>query len=194
MNAFRAKRGLPLLYGIGTDDTHFYHGEEKRMLMPGNAWILVRAGSLDAASLIAAMRAGDFVACEGLEPENVSFDRSAGRLEVSVPAGAAERTVRFIVSKRDFSEKPVATLAVRPAEHPDLTKFERTIKVFDEKVGMVAKTVTARPGEPLVASYEMSSDDLYVRARIEERGTTLCKAPLHPQGLHVAWTQPYANA
>jgi hypothetical protein len=38
----------------------------------------------------------------------------------------------------------------------------------------------------------MESDDLYVRARIEEKGSPLCKALLHPQGLHVAWTQPYA--
>ena len=32
-----------------------------------------------------------------------------------------------------------------------------------------------------------------VRARIEEKGATLCTAALHPQGLRVAWTQPYAN-
>ena len=192
-NAFRARRGVPLLYGIGTDDTHRYRGEPGDMLMPGNAWSLVRAESLDAVSLISAMEAGDFVTCEGLEPEDVSFDPSAGRLDVAVPAGAKARTVRFIVTKRDFSEKPVSTVVVRPDKHRDEMTFERKINIYDEKIGKVVKTVEGRPGEPIRAAYTMESDDLYVRARIEEKGSPLCTAPLHPQGLHVAWTQPYAN-
>ena len=192
-NGFRVRRGLPLLYGIGTDDTHRYRGEPGDMLMPGNAWSLVRSASLDAASLIGAMYAGDFVTCEGLEPDDVSFNPSAGTLEVSAPAGLSVRTVRFIVTKRDFSEKPVGKVVVRPDKFKDVMKFQREINVYDEKVGKVAKTVRFRPGEPVRASYTMESDDLYVRARIEERGTTLCTASLHPQGMRVAWTQPYAN-
>ena len=192
-NAFRVRRGLPLLYGIGTDDTHRYRGEPGDMLMPGNAWSLVRSASLDAASLIAAMHAGDFVTCEGLEPDDVSFNPSAGTLEVSAPAGLSVRTVRFIVTKRDFSERPVGKVVVRPDKFEGVMKFQREINVYDEKVGKVAKTVRFRPGEPVRASYTMESDDLYVRARIEERGTTLCTASLHPQGMRVAWTQPYAN-
>lgn len=192
-NAFRVRRGLPLLYGIGTDDTHRYRGEPGNMLMPGNAWSLVRSASLDAASLIEAMYAGDFVTCEGLEPDDVSFSPSAGTLEISATAGLSDRTVRFIVTKRDFSEKPVGKVVVRPDKFKDTTKFQREISVYDEKVGMVAKTATFRPGEPVRASYTMESDDLYVRARIEEKGTTLCTASLHPQGMRVAWTQPYAN-
>ena len=195
VNAFRARRGQRLLYGIGTDDTHLWHGESGPMLMPGNAWSLVRAKSLDAASLIAAMEAGDFVTCEGLEPEDVSFDRAAGRLSVSVGASkdGAARTVKFIVSKSDFSEKPVSTIDIRPAKSKDTTRFERTVKIYDEKIGMVAKTVEGAPGEPVRAEYKMAGDDLYVRARVEERGTTLCTASLHPKGLRVAWTQPYTR-
>ena len=82
---------------------------------------------------------------------------------------------------------------VRPVNHKDEATFERTINVYDEKIGKVVKTVVARPGEAIRASYTMESNDLYVRARIEEVGVPLCTASLHPQGLHVAWTQPYAN-
>ena len=193
-NAFRIRRGLPLLYGIGTDDTHRYRGETPiEMLMPGNAWSLVRAASLDAASLIDAMYAGDFVTCEGLEPDDVSFDRSSGTLEVSAPAGLSVRTVRFLVTKRDFSEKPVGQVVVRPSQHQDEMKFQRTINIYDEKIGKVVKTVRFRPGEPIRASYTMEADDLYVRARIEERGLPRCTASLHPQGVYAAWTQPYVN-
>ena len=193
-NAFRIRRGLPLLYGIGTDDTHRYRGEPCEMLMPGNAWSLVRAASLDAASLIAAMHAGDFVTCEGLEPDDVSFDPSSGTLEVSAPAGLSVRTVHFIVTRRDFSERPVGKVVARPSQHQDAMKFQREINMYDNtKIGRIAKTVRFRPGEPVRASYTMESGDLYVRARIEEKSATLCTAALHPQGLRVAWTQPYAN-
>ena len=192
-NALRARRGLPLLYGVGGDDTHCYHGEPHGgMLMPFNAWTLVRSASLDAASLVAAMQAGDFVACEGLEPEDVSFDRASGKLSVSVAAkpGAA-RTIRFFVSKADFSETPLRTFSARPARDGDRTTHERDFRVYDGKIGLEAKTVAGAPGEALRASYSLAPDDLYVRARIEEPGEPLCSAFLHPRHRLVAWTQPY---
>ncbi|MBR1609148.1 MAG: hypothetical protein IJ678_05980 [Kiritimatiellae bacterium] len=193
-NAFRARRGLPLLYGLGGDDTHVYRGEPHGgMLMPFNAWTLVRSASLDGDSLVAAMERGDFVACEGLEPEDVSFDRATRTLSVSVAAkpGAA-RTVRFFVSKRDFSETPVRTIAIRPAAEPDSAVHERTVNVYDDRIGREVATFRGAPGEAVRASYAMQPDDLYVRARVEEPGQTLCTANLHPKGKLVAWTQPCA--
>ncbi len=193
VNAFRARCGQPLLYGVGGDDTHVYRGEPHGgMLMPGNAWTLVRAATLSADALIEAMEAGDFVACEGLEPEDVAFDPATGTLSVAVAAKAgAARTIRFIVSKRDFSETPVRTLTSRPVESADIAKFERTFRIYDEKIGLVATTIEGAPGEALCASYTMTDDDLYIRARIEEPGEPLCTVPLHPQHRLVAWTQPY---
>lgn len=195
-NAFRARRGMPLLYGVGADDTHVYRGEpHDGMLMPFNAWTLVRSASLDADSLIAAMERGDFAACEGLEPDDIAFDRASGTLSVSVAAkpGAA-RLIRFIVSKRDFSETPVRTIAIRPPSRADRPDQERTVEIYDDaRIGAVAKTVQGAPGEALRASYTLAPDDLYVRARIEEPGSQpLCSAALHPR-CHVAWTQPYAR-
>jgi hypothetical protein len=195
VNAFRVRRGQPLLYGIGTDDTHHYRGEHGKMLMPGNAWSLVRSESLSVDALIEAMDRGDFVTCEGLEPEDVSFDTGSGTLEVSVAAKKdTVRTVRFIVTKKDFSEKPVRTVTVTPSDpKADQKRFRREINVYDERIGSVAKSVESAKGAALNASYTMSADDLYVRARIEEDGTPLCSAALHPQGKFVAWTQPYVN-
>ena len=196
VNAFRSRRGQPLLYGIGTDDTHAYHGEGWNMCIPGNAWSLVRAERLDAASLIEAMNRGDFATCEGLEPEDIAFDAKTGTLTVSAEGNAdAPLTIRFIVSKADFREEPVATLTVRPDKEKKETPNAhlRTIRVYDRKIGLTAKTVTGRAGERLVASYTMAADDLYVRARIEsptEQG--LATAPLHPK-MRCAWTQPYVQ-
>lgn len=197
VNAFRARRGQPLLYGLGTDDTHFYRGEDSDgMIMPGNAWIRVRAASLGADALLDAMEAGDFVACEGLEPGDVRFDPATGTLRVDggTPPPGVVRTIRFLVSKRDFSEEPVRTFDVRPASAPDAVAFERTIRVYDERIGREAACVEGAPGEAVSASYTLAPDDLYVRARIEEPGQPLCTVNLHPQRRLVAWTQPYARA
>lgn len=192
-NAFRARRGLPLLYGVGGDDTHVYRGEPHGgMLMPFNAWTLVRSASLDAESLVAAMERGDFAACEGLEPEDIRFDAASGTLAVSVAAkpGAA-RTIRFIVSKRGFRETPVREFTARPESQSDTARRERTFRIYGDGIGVEAKTVQGAPGEALSASYTLAPDDLYVRARIEEPGQPLCTAYLHPKGRLVAWTQPY---
>lgn len=192
VNAFRVRRNQPLLYGVGTDDTHHYCGEHGKMLMPGNAWSLVRASALTPDALIDAMMDGDFVTCEMLEPEDVAFDRASGTLSVSAAAKTAvARTIRFIVTKKDFSEVPVKTLTVQAPGTDDPARYTRTINIYDEKIGMVAKTIKGAPGERLEASYTLKDDDLYVRARIEESGQPLCTAHLHPQGKHVAWTQPY---
>jgi hypothetical protein len=192
VNAFRARRGQPLLYGVGTDDTHYYNNEPGKMCMPGNAWTKVRACSLDADDIIDAMYDGDFQACEMLEFDDILFDKTLGKLEVCVGASAGvSRTVKFIVTKKDFSEKPVGSLTLRPAEKSDSTVFERTIDIYDAKIGLVAKTVKGTVGECVKASYTLQDDDLYVRARVEESAQPLCTAYLHPQGKHVAWTQPY---
>ena len=197
VNAFRARRNQPFLYGLGNDDTHYYHGEGGKMLMPGNAWNLVRASALTPEALLAGFEAGESVVCEGVEPSLVEFDRASGTLRVRVEAkkGVA-RTIRFIVSKRDFKETPESTFWVTPpgAKAAEQKTYAREIKVYDrKKIGVVVKMVQRRVGEALEASYTLKADDLYVRARIESPGAPFCTAYLHPL-LHVAWTQPYSCA
>ena len=85
VNAFRARRGQPLLYGVGNDDTHGYFGTVSHSppgihCIPYNAWSLVRAEALTAEALIRAMNAGDFAVCEGVQPEDFSFDAASGTL------------------------------------------------------------------------------------------------------------------
>ena len=83
---------LPLLYGLATDDAHDFQQEGGGLSNPGRGWIVVRARSLGAADLIAAMEAGDFYASTGVTLEDVRFD---GR-ELAVDV-AAERGVRYTV-------------------------------------------------------------------------------------------------
>jgi len=201
VNAFRARKGQPLLYGVGNDDTHAYFGTPGSVpgihCLPYNAWSLVRAEALTADALILAMKAGDFAACEGVQPEDFSFDATNGTLSVSV-AGKKNlcRTIQFIVTKRDFSEKPVRTVSIEPPDAPaDKQKiYARKINVYDtKKIGCIAKAVSGGIGEAVSASYTMKPDDLYVRARILSPERPAASAFQHPK-VHVAWTQPYLRA
>ena len=198
VNAFRARRGQPLLYGVGNDDTHEYFGLPGTSpgihCLPFNAWSLVRAESLTADALLAAMKAGDFAACEGVQPEDFSFDAGTGTLSVAV-AGAPRqcRTIQFIVTKKDFSETPVGTFEVMPedAREADRPKTLRRVNIYDpKKIGVVAKSASGGVGEAVRASYTLKPDDLYVRARILAPARPAVTAFLHPHN-HVAWTQPY---
>ena len=199
VNAFRARRGQPLLYGVGTDDTHHYFGTRDYVpakdAIPFNAWCKVRAGELSQKALISAMAAGDFAACEGVEPDDFSFDPSTGTLEVSVGGQKNVcRTIEFVVSKRDFSEKPVKTLEVFPSDAPEDRKarHHRKINVYGKGIGEVVKSVTGKMGDAVSASYRMGPDDLYVRARIKSPERTRVRSYQHPKCL-MAWTQPYLN-
>ena len=82
-------------------------------------------------------------------------------------------------------------MTVRPAKHKDSMRYQREISIYDSKVGFVAKTVEIPAGGSARVGYTMADDDLYVRARVEEKGSTVSTAHLHPKGLRCAWTQPY---
>lgn len=188
VNAFRVRRGQPLLFGIGTDDAHYYDGKPQPMCIPGNAWCSVRANSPCAEDILPAMCQGDFFACEGLEAEDVSFDQKRGMLSVSVAAAPTlRRKISFIVSKRDFRERPIRTDTITLKKGEEVLR--RKVSSY-AGVGVTVKEVVGEPGEPVLASYVMAEDDLYVRARIESTEPPLCRISLHPKNV-CCWTQPY---
>jgi hypothetical protein len=58
-----------LYFGVASDDAHEYHAEQLEDPLathPGRGWVMVRADTLSAASIIAAMKAGDFYASTGV--------------------------------------------------------------------------------------------------------------------------------
>ena len=193
VNAIRCTRGEPLLYGIGTEDSHWYpdSGSSHTPIVFGDSWISVRAGELTSAALFAAMDKGDFYASCGVDLEDVNFDAATGTLSVSVPAKpGVSYTVKFITTKRGVSLYPVKTVDL-PAEKGG--RPARSIPIYSDRIGAVAKQVSFGKGEPVRASYTLAPGDLYVRARIESSEPTShpqAKGRMHPP-MKVAWTQPY---
>jgi hypothetical protein len=181
VNAFRSLKGQPLLFGVGSDDTHYYINRTPEQRL-ADAWVMVRSASLTPGALLAAMHAGDYYVSTGVALGDVAFSASRRTLHVKVKAepGVTYR-VRFIATKRGFDR------TVRTVESPAVRGCgARTIPVYSADIGKTAHLV-----EGAEASYRMASDDLYVRAKIESSVPSGYTRYFHPD-VQVAWTQPYS--
>jgi len=194
-NRCRAKGNL--LYGIGSDDAHWYpdSGTPEDPIPFADGYIQVRAEELTPEALIAAMNRGDFYASCGVDLEDVVADAETGCLTVSVPAKpGVSYTIRFVGTKADFTEGVQGT--VRFAGDAAQGLSARDYPLYSDSIGVTFKSVTGQPGERVEASYALRDDDLYVRAIVEssEGVTGYAKTShQHPQRL-MAWTQPVRKA
>jgi transglutaminase-like putative cysteine protease len=180
VNAFRRIQGQPLLYGIGSEDTHVY--DDKHV---GDAWMMVRATELTPEKLMAAIHQGDFYASNGVELEDLNFSATGNTLRVSVKAEPGVKyRIHFIVTKQSFDH--TVNLIKSPAEKIGKSmRPARTIPVYSDDIGRIVKTVVGTE-----ATYRLEADDLYVRARVESDVPGKFASHFHPK-LKTAWTQPY---
>ena len=182
VNAFRAKKGIPLIYGIGSDDTHFYFdlGTKKAGRVAVD-YIVVRSPVLTPDALLTALHAGDFYASSGVTLRNIEFDPAKRTLHVSVaPDLGATYKIHFITTKKNFDT------SVRTVDLPAKKgRGARKAPIYSSEIG---KTISLVEGTE--ATYAMASDDLYVRARVESNLPSAYIGYFHPE-TKVAWTQPY---
>ena len=195
VNATRIHRGEPLLYGLATEDTHYYPGSgTSHRSFIGDGWIGVRAEALTPTALFAAMECGDFYAASGFDFEDIRFDETTGTLSVAVPAKPdVAYKVKVITTKRGAPLEPVAIVDV--ASPTSAQNVPRRIPIYSPEIGAVAKEVAFGKGEAVRASYTLAQDDLYVRARVESDEPAVypnAAKRLHPL-VKMAWTQPYCR-
>ncbi|MGH9657983.1 MAG: hypothetical protein ACRD96_05525, partial [Bryobacteraceae bacterium] len=83
------------IYGVAVDDAHYFKTIGKDLSNPGRGWVVVRAPTLSRASILAALRGGDFYSSTGVELSDV---RAAGEeLRVAIkPASPFRYTTEFI--------------------------------------------------------------------------------------------------
>ncbi len=184
VNAFRRIQGQDLLYGVGSDDAHFYDPQR----IDGNggvgdAWVMVRAEALTPEHLLAAMQRGDFYASTGVLLEDVAFTAADKTLRVKVkPEEGTAYRIYFITTKQGFDQ--AVTEIASPAEGD---RPARTVPVYSEDIGRVVKTVDGTEAE-----YTLEADDLYVRACIESNRPGKYTRHFYPK-VQTAWTQPCAS-
>jgi hypothetical protein len=172
--------GAPPLYGIATDDSHDYQGNERRS-PPFRAWIQVRARRLTPESLIHAVEQGDFYASTGVVLDDVSFDTDTRRLSLRLHPRPGERFVtRFIGTRRGVS------LTGRPRLDGAGQVVETTLDYRSESGPQIGEVLSEVRGPR--PSYRLRGDELYVRAVV-----TSSRRPEVPSTEHEfqqAWTQP----
>lgn len=188
-NRCRAKGSL--LYGLASDDAHWYpnSGTPQEVFPFADGYIQVRAEELTPEALIAAMDRGDFYASCGVDLEDVVAEPEKGRLTVAVPAKAGvSYTIRFVGTKRDFDEKITGTVHFGGGKGISA----RDYPLYSDQIGITLKSVAGKTGERVEASYELADDDLYVRAVVESSEPCTAyglKSHQHPR-CTMAWTQP----
>jgi len=170
----------PPLYGVATDDTHNYHGNNPRA-MPGRGWVMVRARLLTPESLIRAMRAGEFYASSGVTLDGVSFDKQARKLSLEVrPSGDETFVTRFVGTRKGTSLKGKPRLDAEGRVVETTLDYRNT---DGPRIGEVfAEVKGASP------AYTLRGDELYVRAIVTSSATTAI--PSGEFKFKRAWTQP----
>ena len=167
--------GLPPMFGFAVDDSHNYHAEGGALSNPGRGWLMVRARTLSAESLVASLERGDFYATSGVELEDQRRDGRRVTVRIAARPGVSYRT-RFIGTRRGFK---TASEPVRNAAGEKVRATER----YDAGIGEVFAEV-----EGPVATYEMKGDELYVRAKVT---SSQLKANPYIKGeTEAAWVQP----
>lgn len=162
----------PPLYGVGTDDSHHYHGEESS---PGRGWVMVHASKLDPNELVTAMKAGDFYASSGVLLEDISF--TAGTLRIRI---RPEPGVTYTTTIRGTQQGYDATVREIPStqDDPHPTRLQ-----YSEEVG---KTLATLEGTEII--WKPQGNELYFRASITSSKPH--PNPSFPGQTEMAWTQP----
>ena len=172
--------GAPPLFGVATDDSHDYQGNERRS-PPFRAWIQVRATHLTPESLIRAVERGDFYASTGVVLDNVAFDADARRLSLQLHARPGERFVtRFIGTRRGVS------LNGRPRFDAAGKVLETTLDYRSEAGPQIGEILAEVKGPR--PSYHLRGDELYVRAGVVSSRKP--EVPSTEAEFQQAWTQP----
>lgn len=162
----------PPLYGVGTDDSHHYHGEESS---PGRGWVMVRAAKLDPDEIVKAMKAGDFYASSGVTLDDVNFANGELRIRIHAEPGVKYTTeIRGTLQGYDTATKEVAT--------PPGDTYP-TRKLYSDDVGRTLATL-----EGTEITWKPSGKELYFRASIVSSKPH--PNPSFKDQTEMAWTQP----
>jgi hypothetical protein len=170
-----AELGLPVMYGLATDDGHAYHKIPSRASEPGRGWIQVLANRLDPESLIPAMEAGRFYASSGVTLKRVESTAQGLTVEVEPVAGETY-TIEFIGTRKGYD---AASEAVKDKDGKEV----RATRRYSPSIGETFATI-----EGPQATYQFHGDEIYVRARVTS--SEAHPNPSEPGEPQRAWVQP----
>ncbi|MBV1888048.1 MAG: hypothetical protein KUG51_02040 [Urechidicola sp.] len=191
VNTLRLKEyGYPPLFACATDDTHNYHTSSDHNHLtdtlkdaPGLAWVMVKSKTLSPDAISKAMQTGDFYSSTGIELKALNYDAESRKISIEINAQTdVNYTITFIGSPKDVSLDhviPDPVIDEKGISHPVTGTYS------DKRLGAVLKVVRNQK-----ATYQLSDNDLYVRAVItcDDAITGIIDdGPIQKK----AWTQPF---
>jgi hypothetical protein len=169
------KHGLPIVYGLATDDAHGYHEWGVGKVNPGRGWVMVKAPHLTAEAVVGGIEKGDFYASTGVTLDEVVREGNELRLAIRSEPGVTY-TTQFIATMKG------TPLDSQPVLDKDGKELPVT-RVYSPEIGkVVAETQSRTP------SYRLTGQELYVRAKVIS--TKPHPNPYAKGDVEVAWTQP----
>jgi hypothetical protein len=127
-----------VLYALATDDAHRYHDWGVGRINPGRGWIMVRADTLSAESIITAMKRGDFYASTGVTLAAIGHDPARLGVTIETEPGVTY-TTEFIGTRRtDGGPGRVGEVLHRTNENPAVYELE------GDELYVRAKVVSSR--------------------------------------------------
>jgi hypothetical protein len=170
--SYRISNGLPVMYGLATDDAHNYHEMTSENSNPGRGWVMVKAKKLTREAVIKAMESGDFYATSGVSISSITRQGKEIRISIASEDGV-KYTTQFIGTSKSAD---LGFLHNAPAQ-------EQAIRKGSEEIGAVLLETNDR-----VATYRLNGNELYVRAKITS--SKLKRNPYRAGEYETAWTQP----
>ena len=182
--AHRVEDGQGVIYGIASDDSHFYDAERINGNSGcGNAYVMVNChGKFNADNVARSMLDGDFYSTCGVHLSKVEFKNNTLTVNV-IPEKDVSCKIHFIVTKKGFDR------TVTEKEHigKKMERFYRQLPVISSDIGITVAVVDGLHG-----SYTLKDDDLYVRAIVISDKKCKLQALNFPE-TERAWTQPFEN-
>ena len=169
------KHGLPIVYGLATDDAHRYHEYGLGKVNPGRGWVMVKSPHLTAEGVVKGIAAGDFYASTGVLFDEITRDGDTLKLAIRTEPGVAYKT-QFVATMRGTS------LDARPLLDKDGKELPVTMDYSPEIGKVVAESTGAK------ASYTLTGKEMYVRAKVTSNKPH--PNPYSKGDVKVAWTQP----
>ena len=177
-----AELHLDAMFGLATDDAHHYHAVIIGKSNAGRGWVMVRAKSLTAGSIIAAMEAGDFYASSGVTLADIRRGGNELAVEIQAEPGVTYVT-QFIGTRRGYDP----TSEIIPPPPTEAARTSLPHRRYSKDVGAVLAEISGTR-----ATYTLHGDELYVRAKIIS-SKPKPNASVADE-VECAWTQPLVSA
>lgn len=175
-----AHHDLGIMYGLAVDDTHHYENSVDETAMPGRGWVMVKSPFLTPENIINALKEGDFYATSGVQLQDFGVENDRYYVEIE-PEEGVNYTVQFIGTPKehDISSEPVTD---EEGEEVQATQ------IYSDEIGQIYHEIEVEGGRAL---YELTGDELYVRAKIISSKEH--PNPFQEGDTEMAWTQPVLN-